>query len=316
MKADYVIVGAGLTGLNLGRKLKSLDPNLKISILEKSKSCGGRMATRRINDSKYDHGAQFIKNKDISQELIQFWQQENILQKFPTQTFSAFCGIGGMTQLAKKIAENLEISFNRKVTSISKNQVGWQIIDEVGEIVTTKQIVLTCPLPQSLDLLKASKIDFDFHLSNIHYAKALVYLVEFETALDPKMNYQENFDQDIFSICSQGEKGISSKSHYTVTMSENWSEEHFSKSDENLLKISQDLLSAKLNSRKILNSQIKKWKYSHPQKIWEKLYYSPEFGIYLAGDAFGGPSLTGALKSSNELFEHLKSTYNPKENFQ
>ena len=52
-----VVVGAGLAGLVAARELAA---DHEIVVLDKGRSVGGRLATRRIGDARLDHGAQFF----------------------------------------------------------------------------------------------------------------------------------------------------------------------------------------------------------------------------------------------------------------
>lgn len=53
-----VIVGAGLSGLVAARSLAASGHD--VSVLDKGRGVGGRLATRRIGDAVLDHGAQFF----------------------------------------------------------------------------------------------------------------------------------------------------------------------------------------------------------------------------------------------------------------
>ena len=53
------IVGAGMTGLTAAAELQK--EGIEVFLLDKGKSVGGRMATRRVGDGKADHGAQFFE---------------------------------------------------------------------------------------------------------------------------------------------------------------------------------------------------------------------------------------------------------------
>ena len=52
------IVGAGLAGLMAGRTLA--EAGHEVVLLDKGRSPGGRLATRRIGEATLDHGAQFF----------------------------------------------------------------------------------------------------------------------------------------------------------------------------------------------------------------------------------------------------------------
>jgi hypothetical protein len=66
-KTDIVIVGAGLTGI-----MAAKDQGYEVLLMDKGKSVGDRMATRRLDSGKVDHGAQFLlyEPNDFSRKLI------------------------------------------------------------------------------------------------------------------------------------------------------------------------------------------------------------------------------------------------------
>lgn len=302
---DFAIVGAGISGLNIGWKLDK--SNASVLILEKSKSCGGRMATRRLNESKFDHGAQFIKRTKTSEALIEFWASKHILQRFPVSDFESYFGLGGMTRLTKEISQNLNVKYNSKVTTLKNTAQGWRLVLDSGDSILSKKIILSCPLPQSLELVKNSDIPFDPKLQDIRYAKSIVSLISLQQPLKEHLTFVENFDSDIYSICSQKVKGLSIEHNYTIVMTEKWSEDHFNLSDDEIKEKSIVLIKTKFGSTNISDFQIKKWRYCQPTSTWPELFCQPHPDIYLIGDAFGGPSLNGALMSSDGLARELIS---------
>jgi renalase len=329
---DLIIVGAGLTGLYLSWELSQKYPALKILMLEKSKSCGGRMATRRADQIHYDHGAQFIKSTADSQKIIEFWNQNNLTRDFPTSHFQGICAASGITQLAKSLAAFSNIVYNFKVHTLSKEHDHWLIKNEENQFYKTRQLVLTCPLPQSIEILKKSHLFFNSELLKITYDKAIVFL--FETKSDIPFSYIENPCESIFSITAQHKKGNSPTPAWTVVMRPEWSEKHFDLTDEEIFMSAHSIIEnyfvrfsdtcdgmeshPKLEgmtggldrsySLKIKNHQVKKWRYSQPQSVYRSLFEKVEPGIYLAGDAFGGGSLNGALRSANSLCQHFIQT--------
>ena len=302
---DYIIVGAGLTGLALGRRLQESNKNLHIAVLEKSRGCGGRMATRRTTIARFDHGAQFIKQSNVSSDLIRLWLSQNVVREFPSNVFKAVCGVTGMTQPAKFLAQTLEVQFEVKAENIRRMESKWKISDEAGLSRLCNNVILTCPLPQSLELLQKSEIHYNSQLNQITYSKAIVFLAEFETELSSDLVYLEGVDHEIFSICSQAKKGLCETPCYSIVMDELWREKNFSCSDQELNGVASDLLQQKFPSHHLKNLNLKKWRYCQPKATWSEPYYSPYTGIYLAGDAFGGPSLNGALRSAEALFAEL-----------
>jgi predicted NAD/FAD-dependent oxidoreductase len=208
--------------------------------------------------------------------------------------------------LAKKLAAPLNISYNLKVQKLEKQSDHWRVSFEEGEPLDAQQVVLTCPLPQSLEILNRSGISFAADLVNIHYQKAVVLLLRFDAALETEMIYSENVDKNIFSICSQQAKGLGKQPDYTFVMQEPWTNTHFDRLDGEIAQAAHAIVSQKFPRPNILNLQVKKWRYAQPTRIWNQFFENPAPSLYLAGDAFGGASLNGALKSSNSLAEYLK----------
>ena len=52
------VIGAGMAGLACAQELLRADA--KVTVFERSRGLGGRLATRRQGDLAFDHGAQFV----------------------------------------------------------------------------------------------------------------------------------------------------------------------------------------------------------------------------------------------------------------
>lgn len=61
---DVIVIGAGMAGLTCAQQLKQA--GLDVTIVEKSAGVGGRMATRRLQGTWVDHGAQLLSVKSDS----------------------------------------------------------------------------------------------------------------------------------------------------------------------------------------------------------------------------------------------------------
>ena len=57
-----IVVGAGISGLLAARELS--DAGWRVTVLDKGRGVGGRMATRRTGGARFDHGAQFFTVRD------------------------------------------------------------------------------------------------------------------------------------------------------------------------------------------------------------------------------------------------------------
>ena len=61
---NVAVIGAGITGITLANLLQK---KVNLTVFEKSRGVGGRMATRRAEPYQFNHGAQYFKieNKEF-----------------------------------------------------------------------------------------------------------------------------------------------------------------------------------------------------------------------------------------------------------
>src|ERR671910_2039609 len=67
-----IVVGAGISGLLAAHELQS--EGWRVTVLDKGRGVGGRMATRRLGEGNFDHGAQFFTVRDDRfASLVEGW---------------------------------------------------------------------------------------------------------------------------------------------------------------------------------------------------------------------------------------------------
>lgn len=301
---EHLIVGAGAAGLTLARILSQNSKS--VLVLEKSRGLGGRMATRWTDSAKFDHGAQFVKTPgEFHSAWKDFFTPNNTKLWFKKEISDHYAFQDGMTSWAKWAARDLDVQLNQKVSRLTKQQDQFLVEVDNGLGYFAKNVYLSAPLPQSLDLLKISSLDFPEDLESINYAKALVALIELKEPTMMDFDFKENISTDIYSAANQSSKGISPNPAVTVVMTPEYSEKNYNRTDEQNLKEMLSLICQSLNwaDSFITSAQLKKWRYSHPINQYSKPYCeilsSPRLIVF--GDAFGGGSLNGAVRSAVQL---------------
>lgn len=258
-----LIIGSGLAGATLAKNLKNH------LILEKSKGLGGRLATRRIDQKKFDTGSS--------------WLEPQILSFFNPREYSLVEGKAyfpqGMTSWFKSLDLNVKKEVHIEEIKLDK-QV--KLISEKREVFLGDKVILTCPLPQSLEILKKSKIPYDKALEEIEYEKALVFIAEGE----PRQT-------DEFRIVAQSLKQLSSTGLCCFLKAE-LAEKYFSKTDGELMALFQEKLAVKI-------LQIKRWRYARPKSYRSENFLKINEQIYLVGDYFQPNPQYSSLKSANDF---------------
>jgi renalase len=325
---DVLIVGAGLAGLMAGRVL--VDQGKRVVLVDKGRGVGGRMATRRIGGGVADHGAQFFTVRDEEfGTLVERWIAEGVVYEWSrgwsTGSLAESAGDGhpryavhrGMNALAKHLAMRLDVRTGVKVVAVQKIEGGWQVEDENGVKQQAKAILLTAPVPQSLDLLDDGDVKLGVReraaLEALEYDPCLVGMFVLDRTIHlPEPGAIQRPYANLYWIADNQRKGISNVPVVTAQASAQYSRQLADLSDEKVLAaFTVDLLPL-LGDAQISESQLKRWRYAQPQTVYPERCLVIAQGttpLVFAGDAFGGPRIEGAalsgLVAGRALLEQL-----------
>ena len=267
---DYIVIGAGIAGLTIAKRLNC-------PVIEKSRGVGGRMATRRIDEKKFDHGNPC-------------WPEA-----LRTQDLHRGCHIPE-TALPKKIAKGLDIILDTRVLKLHFKQDYWQLETDKGNF-ESKNVILTAPLPQALGLLDESQITYDPQWK-LSYYKSIVGLYRL-----PVDEFSEDIfkEHQIYFMKNRGlcEDGISF--YLSAALSEDW----FELTDVEILDRTTQLLWTIIPERPLYHSEIKKWRYSIPETSHSVPFLKAAPGLILCGDGFLHPGIEGSLASAESVLREL-----------
>ncbi|MGD7046313.1 NAD(P)/FAD-dependent oxidoreductase [Jeotgalibacillus proteolyticus] len=285
------IIGAGLSGLFAARTLEKLGHNT--IIIEKGRSAGGRMATRRIGEGRADHGAQFftVRSEEL-QILTEEWLEKRWIKKWFGDDFPRYIGVDGMNPFIKNLCSSLPIELNERAVKISSGPIGVTVHTEKGEYYESDAVILTAPVPQSLELLQKSPHVLDEEkeqrLRSISFKSCFTGLLSMKTPTQIGRSgiRSKDLPEGVDKIVANDQKGISAAPILSVYMSGDWSDRHFHLNDEKVLEKLISSLPSSITSQ-IKDSQLKRWRYSEANEVIRHPYMQldPQ-PIYLAGDCF------------------------------
>ena len=76
---DVVVLGGGISGCSSCAHRLS-QSGYAVSLVEKGRGVGGRMATRRMEEARIDHGAQFFTARDHRLiEVVAGWRKNEVV---------------------------------------------------------------------------------------------------------------------------------------------------------------------------------------------------------------------------------------------
>jgi predicted NAD/FAD-dependent oxidoreductase len=327
LQADVIVIGAGLSGLVAAGKLNA--SGYRVIVLDKGRGVGGRLATRRMDGAVFDHGAQYFTVQDPGfHATVRDWQERGIVRPWATgfaltdgslkvDGVERFCGVSGMTAIAKHLARELDVHLNARVVRLAAEGDGWKVTTENNESFTSRALLLTAPIPQSLRLLATGSMPLDGRirdeLEQIEYVPCLALLVYLSGAsLVPDPGGLWFPGEPIRWIADNQRKGISSGSNGALTIhaGPDYSRQNWDTPEQ---EVTEKLLAvaAPWFETAPVHTQLHRWRYSQPISTYPErcLTLNSPAPLVFAGDAFGGPRVEGAVLSGlvagNSLTELL-----------
>ena len=304
-----IIVGAGLAGLSAAGALVAAGH--EVVMFDKGRSPGGRLATRRIGGATLDHGAQFftVRSDAFAAQVAPHLASGLVFEW--CRGFSGDDGYpryavrGGMNALAKAMAAPLDVRTSSLVFAISRVAQGaphqWTVTLDDGTTHPADGLVVTSPVPQSYSLLVSSGVELPSELIRTDYDRTIALLVTLDrpSALQQPGGLQHPTDQLSFVTDNQI-KGISAEPALTVHAAADWSAAHWGDDGADIVSALSEAAAPYIGDAVITSAQVKKWRFATPRAIWPDRCWTPPDPVaplVLAGDAFGGPKVEGAVLS-------------------
>jgi renalase len=307
-RVEILIVGAGMTGLTAASDLQQAGNN--VLVVEKGRGVGGRLASRRIGLATFDQGAQFMTARDPRfVAVIGQWLKLGVIEEWYRSAADQFDGHPRwrgkptMSAIAKYLARELTLLLEKRIVSVRRASQGWVATLESGEVIFANTVVLTAPVPQSLALLDHEEVDLSettkLRLESIEYECCLaVMAVLGKPSHIPPPGSLSPTKGPIALIVDNQMKGVSVTPAVTLHATPAFSLEHWAhdrqESGRELIQAAEVWLGSG-----VTEFQVHGWRYSKPvggeQSKCLILNESPL--LLLAGDAFVGPRVEGAVLS-------------------
>jgi renalase len=301
-----LVVGAGLSGIIAARRL--LKKGWQVTVLEKSKGYGGRMATRRNGEAVFDHGAQALSVHGMFfRVIVEDLQDQGLLREWGRgflngdkilnlDGYLRYCGTAGMSPVARALAEPLTVCLQQTVTTLHPRPAGgWRVQSESGQSWEADALILTAPLPQSLQLLENSGLNPEPEqlqtLKAVRYDPCIAVMATLEAPCglpDPGALAQSDPLSPVAWIADNQRKGISPVPAVTILGTAHFSRSHWKlDKDEAGLKLWQ--AARQWIQPEALALDVHRWRFAQVPEPLEQSHaqLNTPSPLLLAGDAFG-----------------------------
>ncbi|MGE0103338.1 MAG: NAD(P)/FAD-dependent oxidoreductase [Blastocatellales bacterium] len=315
-----LIIGAGISGLLAARELER--QGIRVTVIDKGRRAGGRMATRRIDDATCDHGAQFFTVRSprfqaIVDELLAKGIVEEWARGFADHSGEVagdghprYRGIGGMNAVPGYLSSGIDVRCSTRVVSLNVSDGRWIARDEGGADYIADALIMTPPAPQSVALLDSGNALLPMParriLEEITYDPCLALMALTSSSIPDPGGIR--FDSGPISwMADNSRKGISpTVPSITIHASPEFSRTHWDTPPEDVAIMLFEAAEKFINSE-IGTYQLHRWRYSQPVDVYPEPCLAVDGAppLIFAGDAFGGPKVEGAAISGMEAAQKV-----------
>ncbi|WP_296931272.1 FAD-dependent oxidoreductase [uncultured Marinobacter sp.] len=322
------IVGSGLAGLTAAIQLQGLGH--RVTVFEKSRGPGGRLAAKRVTGGSADVGAQYFtsRNPDFLPFLRKFagpdsfgpWQgrfgfqtEAGQWKPFPQET--RFVGKPRMTAISRALSEHATVVTETRVGKLARNDQSWAVLDTAGaHLGDFDGVIITAPPAQARDLLADSGLDALASQLDDPVSRVLpCWAVAAHFPLSPWPHHEGMRCQHpaLFWVANNSSKpGRDDHGQWWVLhASPAWTEEHVDAPAEEvadkLLAAFQELTGFETGPDEVVTHR---WLYARseggeqPGHLW-----FPDYHLGLAGDWLSGGRVEGAFDSACGLVAELNA---------
>jgi len=335
------IIGAGLSGLVAGRILAAAGHD--ITVFEKSRGYGGRMATRRIDRetvSRIDHGTPYMTGtaeafmgfiSELEEKgLVTHWADRlagytdgQILPELPGRDPQPmYVATNGMNSIGKYLGRNLDIYFEEKVGGITHiggsriKKSPWMINSSSINVFQADAVIIATPAIQAYGLVATAQDEFDLRkmitvLDDISYSSTISLMAGYGERIPPEWNAILCDHPVISWICNEASKrDFSGDVNLVVHTTDKFAKEMAEDEDRigvesKILRELGGILGSWAERPEWLQSHF--WRYHLPKKSLDMPFLESENDlapIALVGDYFEGRSMEAAYLSGMKLGNH------------
>jgi photolyase PhrII len=162
------VIGAGISGAAAARTLA--DHGLPVTVFEKSRGVGGRMAGRRLEEHRFDHGAVCFEARNRNfRELTRSWLEEGVAAVWPGRWMQVtpeghwfeqprkrrLTAVPGMPAAARHLLRSVEVRTEMQISRLERAHSGWMLYGDSGAVSGPfDYVILALPAPQAAALLQ------------------------------------------------------------------------------------------------------------------------------------------------------------------
>lgn len=304
-----------MAGAATARKLRSR--GVPCVLIDKSRGVGGRMATRRADDLRFDHGAQYFTARGKSfRALVNEWHAERVVDEWFED---AFVGAPNMNAPVKNMIGKMPVVTGFQVTGLIPSKSGWTILTDTGPINLAQNgkfssVILAIPAPQALPLVESAGVDFP-ELRQVRYAPCWALMLAFAGQTGLREDGVRFDDRYIGWVARNSSKPGREKDNETLVVhaSPGWSRDRLELSPEAVIP---ELYRATVEAIELeqtpYHTAAHRWRFALVEQAAEvPCLWDGDVGLGVCGDWALGPRVEAAFDSGEAVADALLEQLRP-----
>jgi len=283
------IVGAGIAGLACAKRL--VEAGVSVSIFDKSRGIGGRIASRRVEVNgqhiPFDHGAShFTARSEGFVRLVRSWERAGLAAPWPAAGADAWVGTPTMTAPLKLLAEDFDVTLSCPITALMRTGAGWTLHSEAQRIGAFDTVVVAIPAEQAAPLLSLHDFEMARAAMSVRSYPCWTAMFAFAEPLDGLPDFIRGAGPIVVASRENAKPGRAPGERWVVQADWNWSETHLTRESASVA----DILHAALGDaagRKLpppVHSAAHRWLFSQPSGQDQKLLWNAALSLGACGD--------------------------------
>ncbi len=307
-----LIVGAGMAGLSCAERLSQAGH--QVTLLDKGRGAGGRMATRRLStdlgEATFDHGAQYFTPSDPRFEArVRQWRDAGKVAPWPAAGEGALVGFPAMNAPLKAMAEDLDVRWATRVVQLSRSPAGWNVVTEEGAVFSCDTLVLALPAEQAGQLLEGVVPAWSAQAIARPSSPCWTVMLVLSEPLPTAPDCLRGDDDAIlgWAARNRAKPGRTGPETWVLQAGARWSDENL---EMPAAQVEIDLLAAfaerlAISLPDVIAMSFHRWRYARPGVDGAGPLWDPGLGLGLCGDWLAAPTVEGAWLSGVELGDDI-----------
>lgn len=336
------IIGAGLSGLVAGKKLAKAGHD--VTVIEKSRTLGGRLATYKRGNEIFDYGiSSVISSEPTFESFIADYKNEGILKQW-SRDFALFDGTQlheinpnrppsayqvseqGLNTLATHLSRWVDVKSKEKaggLTHIGANRGkkrSWMINLSSISVFECDAVIIAAPAPEAYGVLQTAQDETPTrriirHIDEVQYEPCFSLMASYDIEDVPKWKGIECEDHTLRWIGNESSKlEEASKTSVVIRSSAAFARKHVNADEEEVTRLLLERAS-EISDSWLINpvwTRLHYWKYYEAINPLEDYFMELEMEeapLALIGDYMSGNSVQSAFLSGYRLADYWISKY-------